>query len=618
MPNFKYLTVALFAIIIAGCAGQAARQSDNAQIADAEARLRAGDYLGASQIYQNLEANSDAPEYYRMMVAYVSLRSGNTREAQSLLAQVLPDKLGSDEQAFYQVLKSWADLNQGKAKEAMARLNSFSADQLAPSNRRIYYKLRASAYNQQGDMVESARERLNYAALIRNPDDARKNNAAIFETLDRVPVATLKDLVLQEKTGDLVGWMDLVLLTHAPENQRYNYLQTWLQRYPGHPATGEFVDSLKIKPGSGGKTPPAPQQPAATGAAPQASNGNVIGVLLPLSGPYASLAQAVKDGIEAARNADTSSAKPRLEYVDTQNADVAALYRKLVSSGARAVIGPLTKEELGVLSKSGNLSVTALGLNQTQDVNAEKIYQFGLIPEQDLEQSAASAWADGFQSALVLAPSSAFGTRMSGYFTDYWKGLGGKVVTVKTYNPGASEYTRPVGELLAAASQASGRAFVFLIADARDARLIKPQIDAQQTAPLPVFAMSRVYDGHADAAMQNKDLSGITFCDIPWLLNDKASDPLSLTSLHTLADKTSESDLRLIAMGIDAYKLLPQLDLLKSGSPYSGYTGRLSLQPGNRIRRQLDCAMLDGGTLRLRGPAPSVQPATGGGTIASR
>jgi uncharacterized protein len=614
MPNFKYLTVAFFAIIIAGCAGQAARESDSSQIADAEARLRAGDYLGATQIYQNLEVNSDAPDYYHMMVAYVSLRSGNTREAQGLLAQVIPDKLGSDEQYFYQVLKSWADLNQGKAKDAMARLNSFSADQLAPSNRRIYYKLRASGYNQLGEMLNSARERLQYAALIKNPDEASKNNEAIFETLNRLPVSTLQQVSFQEKTGDLAGWADLVLLTHAPANQRPAQLQSWLQRYPGHPATGEFIDSLKIKPASGA----AAVQVAPLTATGTSTTGPLVGVLLPLTGPYASLAHAVKNGIEAARNADTGSSKPRFEYVDTQNADVVGLYRKLVSAGARAVIGPLTKEELGVLGKSGDLSVTVLGLNQTQDINAEKVYQFGLIPEQDLEQSAASAWADGFRNALVLAPSSAFGTRMSGYFHEYWQGLGGKTLAVKTYSPGESQYTRPVGELLSAAAQATGRAFVFLIADARDARLIKPQIDAQQTSPMPVFAISRIYDGHSDAVKQNQDLSGITFCDIPWLLNDKASDPLSLTSLHTLADKTSDSDLRLIAMGIDAYKLLPQLDTLKSGSLYSGYTGRLSLLPGNRIHRQLDCALLDGGTVRLRGSAPNVQPSAANGTIASQ
>jgi outer membrane PBP1 activator LpoA protein len=616
IPNFKYLTVTLLAIIVAGCAGQAARESDISQITDAEARLRAGDYLGASQIYQDLEVNSNAPDYYRMMVAYVSLRSGNTREAQGLLAQVIPDKLGSEEQSFYQVLKSWADLNQGKAKDAMTRLNSFSAEQLAPSNRRIYYKLRASAYNQLGDMLNSARERLVYASLIKNPDEARKNNEAIFETLDRIPVATLQEIAFQEKTGDLAGWVDLVLVTHAPANQRYNYLQTWLQRHPEHPAAGEFVDSLKIKPGTGGGQA-APQ--ATKGAAAASTNGALVGVLLPLTGPYASLAQAAKDGIEAAHNVDTRSTRPRLEYVDTQNADVVALYRNLVRSGARAVIGPLTKEDLAILGKSGDLSVTVLGLNQSQDINADKIYQFGLIPEQDLEQSAASAWGDSFRNALVLAPSSAFGTRMSSYFHEYWQGLGGKVLAAKAYTPGQSEYTRPVSELLSSVpAQNLAHSFVFLIADPRDARLIKPQIDAQQTVPLPVFAMSRIYDGHPDAAKQNQNLSGTTFCDIPWLLNDKASDPLSLTSLHQLADKTSESDLRLIAMGMDAYNLLPQLDALKNGSSFAGYTGRLSLLPGNRIHRQLVCALLEGGTLHLRGIAPSVQPGSLGGSIASR
>lgn len=634
MPNFKYITVALLAILIAGCAGQAARESDAYQITDAETRLRNGDYQGATQIYRDLEANSNAPDYYRMMVAYVTLRSGNTREAQALLTQVDPGTLESQEQYFYQVLKSWADLNQGKARTAMDRLNSFSPDQLAPSNRRIYHKLRASAYNQQGDMLNSARERLVYGSLIKNQDEARKNNEAIFETLNHMPVPALKEAIFQEKTSELAGWIDLVLLTHAPANQRYAYLQNWRQRHPGHPAAGEFVDSLKITPsGQANSAPPVPTVAAVSSAA----SGPLVGVLLPLTGPYATLAQAVKDGIEAAYNADTNPSKPRLEYVDTQNADVVTLYRNLARNGARVVIGPLTKEEVTALGKSTELNVTVLALNQSPDVSSEKIYQFGLIPEQDLEQSAASARSDGFQNALVLAPSSAFGARMSSHFQEYWQGLGGKTIAVKTYTPGDTEFTRPVNELLsslpgaainqagtssdmAASPQNFAHTFVFLIADPRDARLIKPQVDAQKAVPLPVYALSRIYGGHADEVKQNQDLSGAIFCDLPWLLNGKPSDPLSLTSLQTLAAKTSDSDLRLIAMGLDAYKLLPTLDVLKGGSmlQYSGYTGQLSLSSGNRIHRQLDCAQFDGGGLRLRGIAPAMHPNATGGLTAQR
>jgi outer membrane PBP1 activator LpoA protein len=240
-----------------------------------------------------------------------------------------------------------------------------------------------------------------------------------------------------------------------------------------------------------------------------------------------------------------------------------------------------------------------------------KLYQFGLAPESEVEQAAGSAWFDGRQSALVLAPDSQFGQRMVKYFTNYWKTLGGKVLAAKTYPYHSQDLAAPVKSLLSAQPAADTGAgnFVFLVADARDARQIVPELNAQGAGTLPVYALSHVHSGKADPA-QDQDLRGLIFCDIPWLLNPNEGGALSAHALESQIAETPPDVVKLIALGLDAYRLLPELERFRADALYRfpGGTGNLSLQSGNRIQRQLECAQFENGQLQLRGQAPLLQP----------
>ncbi|MBS1212619.1 MAG: putative lipoprotein, partial [Proteobacteria bacterium] len=166
----------------------------------------------------------------------------------------------------------------------------------------------------------------------------------------------------------------------------------------------------------------------------------------------------------------------------------------------------------------------------------------------------------------------------------------------------------------APAEGAAGADFVFLIGDARDARLLRPQLETQQAVALPVYALSQVFGGRPDAAPLDQDLNGIVFCDVPWMLNPGDTGPLSKNGLQALVERTPENYARLIPMGIDAYNLVSQLSLLKSGpqNRYSGTTGQLNVQDGNRIQRQLSCAQFESGVPQPRGIAPLLQPSASG------
>ncbi len=640
MPIAKLLLTLSLTLILAGCAGQSTRYRDTPLIAEASDRFRNGDYAGASQIYQRLaERSGDGADYYRLLAADAELRTGNDRAARALLGAINPDELEEGDRQRYALLRARLDLNQGDARQAMARLDGINYQLLTSPLRAHYHILRASAYNQLGNMLECARERVYYGQLTNNADAIQKNNEAIYDALNHLPYKVLTDLQPSSQ-GTLGGWMALVIALRGPEANRSAALQAWRAKYPSHPANGAFVEGFSAKKSKAVQiTPlkstttepvapppapiqatltPAPPQPAAppAQATPAATNG-IIGVMLPLTGAYAQAAQAVRTGLTAAWNADTNPTRPELRFVDTQGVDIGAIYRKLADEGARFVIGPLLKEEVAALVRIGEFTVPVLALNQTPEANnRDGIYQFALTPEQEVEQSSSLAWFDGRQNALLLAPTSAFGQRMISHFSNYWKSLGGKISNIKTYQPGAADYSDTAKRLLSnvasgdtATASAPPPEFIFMIADSRDGKLLNPHIENQEPSRIPVYATSLIFNGQPTAP-QNADLSGVTFCDSPWLLGSD-SGVLSRQALQSVAQQTPEVYLRLLPMGIDAYQLITELQLMKNSglSRFSGATGVLTLK-GNRVNRQLHCAQFEGNTLQPRGIAPTLQPSS--------
>jgi outer membrane PBP1 activator LpoA protein len=128
---------------------------------------------------------------------------------------------------------------------------------------------------------------------------------------------------------------------------------------------------------------------------------------------------------------------------------------------------------------------------------------------------------------------------------------------------------------------------------------------------LPVYATSHVFNGKLDP-QTDQDLNGLIFCDMPWLLNPNDGGPLSASALQSQIQQTPPDVVKLIALGLDAYRLVPELDRFRTDPQYrfAGATGSLSLQSGNRLQRQLECAQFEGGTLQPRGIAPLLQPGT--------
>jgi outer membrane PBP1 activator LpoA protein len=142
--------------------------------------------------------------------------------------------------------------------------------------------------------------------------------------------------------------------------------------------------------------------------------------------------------------------------------------------------------------------------------------------------------------------------------------------------------------------------FIFMAARPRQARLIVPQIRFHHGGGVPIYATSHAWNGVRDPSA-DRDMNGIIICDSPWTLS-AAKKPDSLYQLLTRYwPKALQSHLRLYALGIDAYNIVPYLGWLRK-EPYerfSGESGSLYVDQQGRVLRRLQWAMFRRGIAQL-------------------
>jgi len=255
--------------------------------------------------------------------------------------------------------------------------------------------------------------------------------------------------------------------------------------------------------------------------------------------------------------------------------------------------------------------VPTLSLNYVDNGTAKNLYQFGLAPEDEARQAAEQAIVEGARLAAILYPDGEWGARVAEAFRQRFEALGGIVTTHNTFAGDASAATRQLLDLGQSETRARQlRGFtslrvefeprrrqdidvIFLVAAAGQARQLKPALNFNYAADLPVFATSHVYAG-TPAADIDSDLNGIRFVDIPWVLDQQS--PLHQDAERVWPGGHGRYE-RLFALGIDAYRLHTRLAMLQSlpESFLPGVTGQLSLDEQQRLVRELQWAWFSRG-----------------------
>jgi len=332
------------------------------------------------------------------------------------------------------------------------------------------------------------------------------------------------------------------------------------------------------------------RQPGAPQSGPQSGH---IALLLPLNaGALGRHADMVRQGFLAAAQAQALPLPVRVYPTTDDDGAVLAAYEQAVEGGARLVVGPLTRGNVTALAKNATLPVTTLALNQPDAKTwPARLVVFTLNTEAEARQVAQLAFRDGRRRTLTVSDESALSRRIQRAFAEELQRQGGDVAADFRYSVDAQRLALIRQEATPKLADS-----VFLALDTASARAVRPQIDAA----LPVYATSQANPGRGDP-LARRDLEGVRFVDMPWLLS-----PQHTAVMVYPRPRTDALDLeRLYAFGIDAARLAQLLLRDRRDVTLDGVTGALRMTRDGQFTRELTAAQFEDGNLKvLSDPSP--------------
>ncbi len=186
---------------------------------------------------------------------------------------------------------------------------------------------------------------------------------------------------------------------------------------------------------------------------------NVIGCLLPLSGPFAIYGQEVLNGLELGldifqeSNEDLSS----IEFVirDTEgNTKIAVEAIRELAEEERALvtIGPLiSKVAEEVVEKAQELGIPIITLSQSEDVTTkgEMVFQNSLTPEDQLRRLVDKVIGElGLKRFAILYPANAYGRYFMNKLWDKVESQEGIITAVESYDPKVTDFGTEIKKMV--------------------------------------------------------------------------------------------------------------------------------------------------------------------------
>ncbi|MBI3187100.1 MAG: penicillin-binding protein activator [Gammaproteobacteria bacterium] len=540
---------------------------------------------------QSLTTTGELRYQLQLAAARLYITSDQLDQALEILRGIPPVSASAATRRQIKILSAHIALAMNQPREALSLLVFTeilpAAEQLQVS------EIRAQAFQEAGYPLEAVKTRVQMESLLTDQIRQQENHKLIWETLSLLPATTLNQVSEAPLHPQLMGWVELAKIAKRSQID-WQYLQQglidWRRRYPDHPAARLFIQEL------GSRQIELIDRP------------KNIAVMLPLTGRYAAIGAAIRDGIMAAyyRHPDASY-RPEIHFTDTgDNGNIWTQYEAAVDKGAEFIIGPFQKNEVTTLSQSSDVTIPTLTLNYSDQATqaSTKLFQFGLLPEDEASQAAEMAIHNGLMHAATLVPTGEWGQRLLLAFQQRFEELGGEIISSETYTSGANDFKHPIQRMLNLDDSEARRNrlqrwvkaelkftpyrrqdvdMIFIAATPRDARQLKPQFKFHYAGELPVFATSHIFSGEIDRNA-DRDIDDLFYCDMPWVLSDS---PLKQTLQKLWPSQIHYG--RFFALGADAYNLMPMLGRLKANTweRFSGHTGNIYLDPQNRLHREL-------------------------------
>jgi outer membrane PBP1 activator LpoA protein len=563
--------------------------------------VEAGDARQAAELYERLaeQAQGTARADYLLAAARQRLAANELAAADQRLTMAAA-QASAQQRITILLLQAELARRLGQPAVALARLAELPTprppavqpEALAVAGQALFALDRAT------EAVATLAER---ETLLTRPADVLANQRLIW---DGLAVTTVSETPAPTDDSVLAGWLALHSAATMARSDPFSLppaLNQWRAGYPGHPANRFLIDDLLLN------------------AQLMSSYPGQVALLLPLSGRQQVAARAVRDGLLAAHLATSGEARPELRVYDTSRLGPAQAYFQAEQDGADFIIGPLLKTAVeAVMGAAGRVGTLTLNFAAPELETPPGLFQFSLAPEDEAAEVARRAIAEGQTQGVALVANNDWGIRVLTSFRNEFEALGGKLLEFKGYDPASQDFSGAITSLLQL-DQSNQRwrrlsanlggtvefqprrrqdiDLIFLAAEAPAARLLRPQLRFHYAQDIPTYATSGVYapgDGRS-----NRDLSGVRFPDIPWLVAPDASAAELQTTIETYWPKSGPRLIRLYAMGHDAYRMIPLLfnqgDMLSLR--WEGLSGQLTVDARGRIHRRLAWAQFRAGKL---------------------
>lgn len=509
-------------------------------------------------------------------------------------------------------------LARGDAQRAWAELAALPQPPAGAAAER-YFDVRKRTAFASGRYAEAVRAAVAREPFLANADARRAGRSELLSELRAAVEHGAKLAPATERDPIVRGWLELGAIaataatlptTVAPAIRR------WRSLYPAHPADEVVRSDIEM-----------------SGIAPGMAHAPHLALLLPVSGRQGAAAAQIRDGFFTAYYQSQSSsgsldaARPRVRVYDTASLSVPDAISRATDAGATVIVGPLLREEVADAAGFADVRPPILALNflGAGEATPDNFYQFALSPENEARSIAERLVSQGLVRGVALVPSGEWGARVLAAFTEALRSAGGDLVGTATYYPAENDYSVAITEVLRLdASKARHRRleqllgaklafqprrrgdaqFIFAPSQAQVARQLRPQLRFHYAGDLATYSTSDAYEPHATA---NQDLEGLIFPDMPWVFGVGVRTTGVRSALRAAWGESGAARGKLFAFGYDAYQLSLALPSGRSVE-IDGLTGRLRIEEGRRVRRDLVWAQIVGGQARLLtdgAPAPA-------------
>lgn len=477
-----------------------------------------------------------------------------------------------------QLLNGFEQWQQGATNAARTTVNDLPVP-LTPAETKRRLILLAAIDEALNQPIQAARQRSALNNMLSGAV-ADQNRASLWNDLSSADVNQLVSAKKEATNTTFADWIGLALVYQT----RPGELTAWIRNHPNHPAVTSGFATLLL-----GRSDTASNIPVPSGQGP-------VIVLLPLTGDYQPIGQAISDGINFAHDRLGMAADRPVQIQDSGStaASFAQAFNAALAAHPSVIIGPLLKEQIPVLANRPANAPPIIALNTPADGTSlpAGIVSYSLSPDADARATADEMIHDQKMTALAYCADNDLGHRVCDAFSREYLLLGGQILDSAYFDPTATDFSSQLRQLLQVTSSRNGpfqpkirqdAQGIFLGANGRQIRMIVPQLDYFGANELPRYSIGLVYSGTPNP-LSDQDIDGLVIPVEPVLLaaNEGPNNPM-----RSNYERASLSPLpRLFAFGSDAMTIAANLKNLLAQQTLNGLTGQLTLTLSGEIERK--------------------------------